>query len=219
MSSNCEENFKKEFQDHFSCSTDVLVEKPLMVQMFVQRKYGICDWHPIHFMGFLPENEQYLMFAAKISDPNVIALKTGHHSSLQVALPFTSNWTFSGKLYNVSHPKTYTRFFPPNIFDEASKFFWNKKRLDIWKNTSSEFRALLNQVEFLDTSEELLKPYYSQLDDPNIELPEDEHGHHLQKFCFLVLKLTDVTCYSQETMTQTKYNLIGDSWKTESSDI
>ena len=217
--SSFEETFKNDFETHFSCHTDILIEKPLMVNMFVQRKYGSSDWQPVHFLGFLPENEQYLMFASKITDPNVIALKTGNWASVQLSLPFTSNWTFSGKLYNVSHPKTFTRFFPPNIFEDSSRQFWNKKRLDIWKQTSSEFRALLNQVEFLDTSQDILKPFYEQLENGDLSLPEDEHASYLQQFCFLVLKITDVCCCSQDTMTKTNYNLIRESWEVSITDL
>ena len=211
--SSFEEQFKKDFEDHFSYDMDILIEKPLLVQMIVQKKYGASTWSPIHFMGFLPENEQYMMFAAKITDSNVIALKTGHLATMHLSLPYTSNWSFSGKLYNVAHPKTYTRFFPPNIFDEASKFFWHKKRLDLWLRCSTEFRSLLCQSQFVKTNEQVLDLFYKQLNDSSIELPSDEHADQLQKFCFLVLKVSDVTCTSQDTMTELKYYHNSEQWE------
>eukprot|EP00834_Sanchytrium_tribonematis_P002395 NODE_73_length_24441_cov_0.672952.p10 type:complete len:219 gc:universal NODE_73_length_24441_cov_0.672952:5895-6551(+) len=217
--STFQDSFKKDFESHFSCSTDVLLEKPLMVSMFVDRKYASSTWSPIHFMGFLPENEQFLVFCARLNDPNVIALKTGNYATLHLSLPFTSNWTFSGKLYNVSHPKTYTRFFPPSIFDEASKFFWHKKRLDAWLNTSNEFRALLMQTEYLETDSKKLEIYYEQLNNSAIELPHDEHATLLQNFCYLVMKATDIVCDSQDTMSKTSYHLSGENWDIVEADL
>eukprot|EP00835_Amoeboradix_gromovi_P005447 NODE_511_length_7387_cov_0.329857.p3 type:complete len:216 gc:universal NODE_511_length_7387_cov_0.329857:2891-2244(-) len=209
--------FEKDFESHFSCGTDILMEKPLLVQMFVERKYGESLWNPIHFLGFLPENEQYMMFAANLRDPVVTSMKNGHIGKFQVSLPFTSNWTIGGKVYAISDSKTYTRFFPPSIFGDESKFFWNKKRLDMWTNATPDFRGALARKEYLESDIDIMEPFYKHLNDSAIELPEDDHAFHVQNFCLIIMKVGHATCYSQEDMTQTMYSYSHDNWEIESN--